>query len=209
MRLRDAGQEVAELGARGTLFRVGWELRGRSGLASRRPTALTGHSGPEQWTYRLQLEDPIALGRALRPRISTGALAGLRTAADDAVRGRILCFGKWTAGFGDPIDWHRSPTTGGRWDSTARWFNALANERAGDVKLCWEAARFPHAYHMARAATFFPESAERYAAELSRQFVQFAAANPVGLGIHWASGQEIGLRLLAWLFALDVLLLRT
>src|SRR5262245_18449479 len=209
MRLRDAVQEVAELGARGTLFRVGWELRGRAGLASSRPRAVTGQAGPEQWTYRLQLEDPIALGRALRPRISSEALARLRAAADDAVRGRILCFGRWKADFGDPIDWHRSPTTGGRWDSGARWFNALANERAGDVKCCWEAARFPHAYHMARAATFFPESAERYAAALSEQFVQFAGANPVGLGIHWASGQEIGLRLLAWLFALDVLLLRT
>jgi Heparinase II/III-like protein/Heparinase II/III N-terminus len=209
MRLRDAVQEVAELGARGTLFRVGWELRGRAGLGSRGKREPAGHSRPEQWTYRLQLEDPIALGRALRPRVSSGALARLRTAADDAVQGRILCFGRWTADFGDPIDWHRSPTNGGRWDSTARWFNALANERAGDVKCCWEAARFPHAYHMARAATFFPESAERYAQALSEQLVQFVAANPVGRGIHWASGQEIGLRLLAWLFALDVLLLRT
>ena len=209
MRVRDAVQEVVELGTRGTLFRVGWELRGRAGLASRSPRALARRSGPEQWTYRLQLEDPIALGRALRPCISNEALARLQTAADDAVRGRIVCFGKWTADFGEPIDWHRSPMSGGRWDSAARWFNALANERAGDVKCCWEAARFPHAYHMARAATFFPESAERYAAALSEQLVQFVTANPVGLGIHWASGQEIGLRLLAWLFALDVLLLRT
>jgi asparagine synthase (glutamine-hydrolysing) len=48
-----------------------------------------------------------------------------------------------------------------------------------------------------------------YAAALGDQIAQFVELNPVGYGIHWSSGQEIGLRLLAWLFALDVLLQRT
>jgi len=211
VRLRDAAQELIELGPRGTLFRVSWELRGRAALSLPSPRRPVPQSPAiaDPWTYRLQLEDPIALGRALRDRIPPANLAALVADADAATAGRILCFGKWSADFGDPIDWHRSPVTGGRWDASAPWFAALADDRGGDVKYCWEVARFPHAYHMARAATFYPDRAERYAAALAAQIAQFVAANPVGVGIQWASGQEIGFRLLAWLFALDVLLLRT
>jgi hypothetical protein len=210
--LRDAAQELAELGPRGTLFRIGWELKGRTGLTANVRQASAAERSPleaEDWTYRLQLEDPIALGRAMRARISVSDLERLRHRADGATNGRIQCFGKWTADFGDPIDWHRSPVTGATWDAATPWFRALAVEQAGDVKYGWEVARFPHAYELARAATFFPERAEHYAEALSRQMEHFIVSNPVGFGIHWASGQETGFRLLAWLFALDVLLLRT
>ena len=212
MSLRDAAQELAELGPRGTLFRIGWELKGRMGLtANVRQATDAERSGlkAEEWTYRLQLEDPIALGRALRARIPGSDLDSLRHRADGAMKGRIQCFGKWAADFGDPIDWRRSPVTGAAWDAATPWFRALADEQAGDVKYCWEVARFPHAYELARAATFFPARAEQYAGALSRQMEHFTASNPVGFGIHWASGQEVGFRLLAWLFALDALLLRT
>src|SRR5262249_14898383 len=84
----------------------------------------------------------------------------------------------------------------------------LADERPGDVKYIWEVARFPHAYHMTRAAMFFPGRAPQYASALQKQIDGFIAANPPGFGIHWASGQEVGFRLLSWLFAMDVLLSR-
>jgi len=206
--LRDALQELAELGPRGTLFRVGWELRGRTGLTMTVKGAAVPDTG-EDWTYRLQLEDPIALARAMRPRIPAYELERLRRRADLVSTGRIRCFGRWFADFGNPIQWHRSPITGESWDGSTPWFRALADERPGDVKYCWEVARFPHAYELARAAAFFPDRAEQYAALLARQFQHFIESNPVGFGIHWASGQEVGFRLLAWVFALDVLLLRT
>jgi len=208
VRVRDALQELVELGPRGTLFRVGWELRGRTGVSMTAKGAPMPETG-DDWTYRLQLEDPIALARAMRPRIPAADLERLRNRADLAVTGRIRCFGRWFADFGNPIHWHRSPITGEAWDSTTAWFRALGDERPGDVKYAWEVARFPHAYELARAATFFPERAERYATLLAMQFDHFIESNPVGFGIHWASGQEVGFRLLAWVFALDVLLLRT
>src|SRR6185312_5334237 len=100
----DAAQELAELGPRGTLFRVGWELRGRlgvgrsAGFPGARNNRISFQSG--EWTYRLQLEDPIALGRALRDRIPIEQLEQLRAQADAAMTGRIQCFGRWTAEFG-------------------------------------------------------------------------------------------------------------
>ena len=211
MNLRDAAQELIELGPRGTAFRIGWELKGRAGLTKTAPATATVPGGLRRrdWTYRLQMEDPLALGRFLEGRIPVANLERLRATADDAAEGRIQCFGRWTADFGNPIDWQLNPATGGRWNSADPWFRALTDDRAGDVKHAWEAARFPHAYHLARAATFFPQRADIYAAALTRQLESFIRENPAGFGIHWASGQEVGFRLLAWLFALDVLLLRT
>jgi heparinase II/III-like protein len=210
MNLRDVAQELVELGPRGTAFRIGWELKGRMGLGAWATSARdVGLAEPAHWTHSLQLEDPVTLARALRDRVAPGHLAQLRHTADNALRGRIVCFGRTPADYGDPIDWHRSPATGITWNPALRWFSALNADTGGDVKDCWEVARFPHAYQIARAAAFFPERAEGYAAGLLAQFEQFTAQNPVGFGIHWASGQEVGFRMLAWLFALDTLLLRT
>src|SRR5262249_36877739 len=72
-------------------------------------------------------------------------------------------------------------------------------------KLTWEAARFPQAYRMARAAVFEPSLRPRMAEALAGQISSFNAQNPYGLGIHWVSGQEIAIRLMAWSFALSVL----
>jgi len=81
----------------------------------------------------------------------------------------------------------------------------LADEtRVGDVKLSWEIARFPQAYIMARCAAFFPEAAPDLSSAFVSQVRGFLECNPAGQGIHWNSGQEIALRLMSWLFGLNV-----
>ncbi|TAJ98624.1 MAG: alginate lyase family protein [Chloroflexota bacterium] len=209
MHLRDAAQELIELGPRGTLFRIGWEMKARTGLTKVAPGGSAEETDTANWGSRLQLEDPVALARVMAERIPAVNLHELRARADQATAGRILCFGRWSADLGESIDWHRSPVTGERWLPDAPWFRALADDRAGDVKYAWEPARFPQAYHLARAAAFFPERADRYSLALRRQIEGFQASSRPGFGIHWASGQEIGLRLLAWVFSLDVLLSRS
>ena len=124
--------------------------------------------------------------------------------------GKILCFGHWEADYGDPIDWTLNPMTNRRWDASLRATEALAGGRGvGDVKLTWEAARFPQAYHLARAAVFEPAAAARLARAFAAQIAGFRATTPFGRGIHWSSGQEIAIRWLAWIFGFDVLLRRT
>src|SRR3954470_1447088 len=102
MSLRDIAQELVELGPRGTIFRVGWELKGRFSALPRPARRLAAPSLPSrssEWTDRLQLEDPIALGRSLAPRIPAESLARLQRQADEAINGRIVCFGRWSAEF--------------------------------------------------------------------------------------------------------------
>lgn len=212
MPLRDAVQELRELGVGGAAFRVGWEMRTRVARLlphqDAAPLELKFVSGLD-WTSHLPFEDPVSLARWMRPLIPADALSTLRRRAADGVEGKVFSFGRRVMDFGRPINWHRNPTTGLSWSATDSWAEALTDSTPGDVKDCWEVARFPHAYDLARASAFFPEDAEVCAAALVAQIQQFVRDNPVGRGVHWASGQEIGFRLLAWLFAVDALLLRT
>ena len=212
MSIRDSWQELRELGARRTAFRVGWEVRTRLGVAGRfssEPSSLdqVGQARVGEWPRRLSFADPVALADRLAPHVDAAALLDR---ARGALQGRILCFGSWVADFGDPPDWHLNPLNGQRWDPSAHWTEALTDSsRMGDVKLSWEIGRFPHAYRAARAAAFNPASRTDLAAGLLRQMRLFIEENPYGRGLHWASGQEIVFRVMAWLFALDALLARS
>jgi hypothetical protein len=212
--LRNIGQELYELGPKGAAFRIAWELSRRSRFAGTTSVpaefAATQQSSGSNWTAHLPFADPIAVADAVRDRIPASALRALLQTAEAASQGRIECFGRWQADFGDPIDWHRNPLNGARWSAAVPAWRALPQgEEAGDVKLPWEVARFPHAYHMSRAAAFYPETAPALAGVLAAQVRAFIAANPYGYGIHWASGQEVAFRLLAWLFGADTLLTRS
>ena len=188
-----------------TAFRIRWELETRAGLRARSALPPLAHVD-SAWTARLPFADPAAVADAMTDRIPTAHLARLREEALDAQRGRIRCFGWMDADYGDPPDWFLDPQTGRRRNANTFWSRALSERGAGDIKLTWEIARFPHAYAMARAAAFFPEIADGLADSLVSQFRDFASANPPRRGPHWASAQEVALRNLAWCFALDALL---
>ncbi len=204
-RLRHQLQEVRELGAAGTAFRAAWELRLRSGLARRGDHVVVDPEPSVAWLQRLPWASPADVATTVRPRLSDEALATLRERADRATRGIVHCFGRWEANHGQPFDWHLNPTNGQRWNPSAHWSDALRDgDRVGDIKLTWEAARFPQAFHLARAAALFPADRDRYFAAFSSQVRGFLRDNPYPLGVHWFSNQEATIRLHAWLFALSV-----
>lgn len=207
--IRDALQELVELGVRGTAFRIYWEVKTRGGSASARTTQLPPSIAGDKksWATRLPFTDGRAVADYMRAVLDRSTLNELREEAKCGQRGMIRAFGRWYADYGDPIEWHKNPVTGELWESGKFWSRALVDEpRVGDVKLTWEIARFPHFYRMARAAAFFPPEADELGAAVWRQIEGFEASNPFEHGIHWSSGQEIAIRLMAWLFALDTVL---
>lgn len=211
--LRHAIQEARELGPAGIAFRVRWELGVRSGaiaVAERRPPpALERPPTAAELVRAVPFDHGADVAEALREHVPPGRLAALRRVAGEAARGRILCFSRWFGDYTDEggrIDWHKNPLNDRRWDARKHWTRAFRDEaRVGDVKLTWEIARFPHAYHMGRAAAFYPEDRPALAAALASQIASFIAENPYGLGVHWGSGQEIAFRCMAWLFGLSTL----
>jgi asparagine synthase (glutamine-hydrolysing) len=235
--MRDAVQEIRELGVGGTIFRAAWEVKLRTGLGElieRPPEQLPQLNGKiarqngsraikndaarnrraavsELSSATAQIERVLGFGHpkevvaAVRERIPAEDLAGLQRIAFDAVHGRIICFGSWTADFGRPINWHVNPLNGKTWNVSEHWSRALRTEEVGDIKLTWEAARFPHAYAIARAAAFAPEYAAPLSEALADQIEHFISENPFGRGVHWNSGQEIAFRLMAWMFSVNLL----
>jgi len=203
-RLRLRFQEIWELGARRTLFRVKWELQTRLALRGRGP--LRPLSREDDWTGRLPFPDASSVADAMRDRIPEPMLVALRREADHAARGVIRCFGAQDVDYGNPPDWLTEPRSGQRWDGLTFWSRAFSHPGQADIKLLWEIARFPHAYAMARAAAFYPDQRERLRTALAGQMRALAHAAPARRGPHWASAQELAIRHFAWLFAMDTLL---
>jgi hypothetical protein len=71
-----------------------------------------------------------------------------------------------------------------------------------DIKFIWEPARFGWAYVLGRA--YHLTQNETYADAFWKYFEQFADANPPNLGPHWMNGQEVAIRLMAFVWASQV-----
>lgn len=205
--MRNALQEVRELGLQRTAARMSWELKLRGQLLRAKPrrpvdaALLDGGTLPSV----LPFSDPDSVRRTLAGRIPAANITGLVEDATNSTEGRILCFGRWLADFGEPLDWSLNPVTQQRWNSRAQWSTLIRQpQAAGDIKLTWEVGRFPHAFRMARAAAFSPNNAQDLSAALFRQIEHFTCSNEFGMGVHWASSQEIAIRICAFLFALSV-----
>ena len=91
--LPDLIQELRELGLRGSAFRVGWELKTRSGLQGRRhvlrevlPSTRPVDPGPG-WTARLPFAEPRAVADAMRGVVPRESLDRLRSDAHAAMNG--------------------------------------------------------------------------------------------------------------------------
>jgi asparagine synthase (glutamine-hydrolysing) len=208
MRVSESWQEIREMGISSALFRAGWEIRMRTGLmALQRPRVPElDTAASRSWATRLPFAEARNVSAAVRDRISQSDIDRLSHLATEASRGRILCFGRWHADFGDPIDWNLDPSDRVVWRSDLHWSRSLASANGADIKFTWEAGRFPHAYHITRAAAFDQDRSAVFAEALSRQIADFIAAAPFGQGVHWASSQEVVIRLIAWLFASQALL---
>ncbi len=93
--MRDLLQEVRELGSRGTAFRLGWELKVRSGVASRLgspPLKLESVRARQQypaldWTLRLPFPDPLRVASVMSESVSTEAARRLLGEARQAAQG--------------------------------------------------------------------------------------------------------------------------
>ena len=97
----------------------------------------------------------------------------------------------------EPIPWHRDPFTGYNWDDSRRYSSQRLDHPPGaDPRISWELGRLQHLPLLALAfASGAIEDKQRLVAEFVEEVKDFARSNPPGLGIHWVSGMEVGIRL--------------
>ncbi len=122
--------------------------------------------------------------------------------ADEVASGRVRLFG------GQDVPLRLEPPAPlVHWTEAGNWVDGdqvigSNGPNMGDVKYVWEPGRFGWAYMLARA--YHLSGDERYPAAFWEHTQTFLRANPPYLGPHWASAQEVALRLMALVFAWQV-----
>lgn len=200
--VRNLVREVRELGPGRTAARLAWELKTRAKLTEVAAAPSSSITLPGRSIFA----DPSDIRPNLIAMLSDQQLGDLTARSRDAAFGRLTAFGHWQADYGYPISWHRNPLNGRSFRRTAHWAQIYADQTyAGDIKLPWEAGRFPQCFTLSRAAASNPALERDFGSALREQILHFIAENPLNLGVHWCNGQEVAFRLLAWTFALDTL----
>ena len=171
---------------------VGLNALYRLGLA-------TGHyrrvEGREQRTENSVVHPIFAFPKAheLLAVIGEDGRATLLAEADEIVAGQVRLFGSHLLPlrltFSEPLhhwtEYEIHPSL------LAALFSPLP-----DIKFIWEPARFGWAFCLGRA--YHLTHAEKYAETFWHAFEIFTSANPPYRGPNWISGQEAGLRLMAF-----------
>lgn len=123
--------------------------------------------------------------------------------ADRIADHRLSFFDLQDRYLGHPIDWNRDHGSGVR---APLRFSPLIDYReartAGDAKVVWEPNRHHHLVVLARA---YRASADpRYAAAIVEQLESWLDQCPFGYGMNWRSPLELAIRLINWVWAIDL-----
>ncbi|HEY6402489.1 MAG TPA: heparinase II/III family protein, partial [Blastocatellia bacterium] len=124
--------------------------------------------------------------------------------AEAALAGKFSLLGHTGLSFGDsPIDWSLDPVSGLRAPLT-HWskLHPLDPLDGGDPKVVWELNRHAHLVTLGQAYWLTGEN--RFAAAFVGHVSAWIDANPVGMGVNWASSLEVAFRSIAWLWALGM-----
>jgi hypothetical protein len=105
---------------------------------------------------------------------------------------------------GDPIIWNRDHKL---WKDTPMIFSPSLDYRdikvAGDCKYVWEPNRHHQLVVLGRAFRLSDDI--RFAEAVAEQLDSWLRQNPYGIGMNWRSGLELGIRLINWVWAFDLI----
>ena len=158
----------------------------------------------------MSLRPSVALTRDLNDTGDTGeAFSAKRERVLEKARryasGRLDLFNLEDIDIGTPPRWHYD------------FYNEIESEKDklafdvdyrnvhtnGDCKLVWEPNRHHHIVVMALAFNLTREKA--FAEAVYREIESWLDANPFGFGMNWRSPLELGVRLINWVWAMDLI----
>jgi len=125
----------------------------------------------------------------------------LKASADRILSGDIQFFnGEWLK-LGTDYDWVTNPKSGFRFNPAQHWTKIEEfRPGQGDIKYVWEKSRFCYLYTIIRNDLHFGEDHSEF---VFKEILSWISANPVNCGPNWKCSQEISLRVLNWIFALN------
>ncbi len=210
---RTLAMAIRELGLRAMLDYGWYQFELRTGIVRRRTRPFRWEARP----LRTWLRDGTRGERVLPQRERflfppegdlSAALAGFqadttRTAseqADNLLAGRWRLFGGPPIELGFPPDWGQIPVADGGPQNVPlnRHWTEYELDGEVDYRSLWEPARFGGCFVLGRAYRL--TGAAHYRDGFFTMLDSWLAANPPNLGPHWASGQEVALRMIALIF---------
>jgi len=106
------------------------------------------------------------------------------------------------------IDWHRDLKSGYRWHRflpSGYYLRRFPIKPGADIKWPWELSRCQYLPFLGLARRFGQQDrrllAESCVTEFQNQVADWIAANPVGLGVNWASDMDVAIRAVNWVLA--------
>lgn len=150
---------------------------------------------------------PVATGEWMGNETSSAEknyLPSLLHKADLISAHRLTYFNLQAHDHGTPFDWHRDHSAG---KPSPQRFAASIDYRdfggTGDCKLVWEPNRHHHLVILGRA--YRASGHQKYAEAVRTQLLAWLDANPYGYGMNWRSPMELAIRLINWVWALDLI----
>lgn len=125
-------------------------------------------------------------------------------AADKAVKGKILAFSNEYLNYShgkECVNWHYNPVNNETSPRDIPWNKLPDFGKYGDIKLIWEASRFPQVYFFINGYALTQD--KKYAQACLGQIQNWVEKNPFPYGVNYKCGQEIAFRLFSWIIAID------
>jgi len=150
---------------------------------------------------------PPSLTLQSQPWIHAGAKVDSTSylaAADRIIAGRFDLFALQDAELGSPPRWNRDPKTG--IEAPLRFGKLLDYRnpgRVGDIKYLWELNRHHHIVTLAQAHALSGDP--RYGHSIRQHMESWIDACPYRMGPNWSSALEVGIRLINWSVAWQLL----
>ena len=146
----------------------------------------------------LQPGTPAPLPPGIHAKVAPDARGRVLACAERLMEGHWQTFALERRDVGDDPDWFADPRTGHRAPADRHAFTIDHRSEAdvGNIKYVWELSRHHHLTLLATAYVLTGD--ERFAHRIAAQLESWWRSNPFLSGVHWTSGIEVGMRLIAW-----------
>lgn len=199
-KLTKAYRIFASKSIRYILFRSKYELERKIGLLSRRfpvnpPSVVLPSLEAWRASSKYIWNDVNEISVQRKPD------EDLKIRCEKIISGEIQFFSHEWMALGKDYDWVTNPTTGYRYNVEQHWTKVRDfDEKAGDIKFVWEKSRFSFIYSIVRNDY---HNNENHGDFVISQILDWIEKNPLNCGPNYKCSQEISLRVLNWLFALN------
>lgn len=194
---------IRQTGVRKVSFRCMYELQRRTGMLRLRFPARRGRQRiPELAEWRKQAGKFFFDGKPPLEFPDQYLATDSRQVLEQTVR--AIYANEYRLFHGQSYvvaDWHTNPLTGFRYNKNQHWSSIRdLDSAAGDIKFVWEKSRFTFLIPLIRHDLFCGKD---HSDLVLARIDHWIRTNPVNLGPNWMCSQEISIRVLNWLFALQ------